>query len=90
MNISIIIPTFKRQASLRRLITSILKQNYPLDKFEVIVVDDQSGEDLSGLINDFCNQNLLCFWIRSKTKGRPGARNTGAEKAKGKILIIFS
>lgn len=38
--ISVIIPTFNRKASLRRTLESLNQQTYPLDCFEVIIVDD--------------------------------------------------
>ncbi|NLG17382.1 MAG: glycosyltransferase [Fibrobacter sp.] len=88
MDISIVIPTFKRQSSLERLLTSINLQDYPKDKFEVIVVDDHSGENLDPIIRNY-QKNLNVRWVISKVKGRPGARNTGVAEAIGRIIIFL-
>lgn len=88
MNISIIIPTFKRRKSLERLLKSIAKQEYPKSDFEVIVVDDQSGEDLNDLVSLF-KEKMHVRWVVSNVKGRPGARNTGVREAVGYIIIFL-
>jgi glycosyltransferase involved in cell wall biosynthesis len=88
MNISVVIPTFKRQPSLFRLLTSIAQQDFPKDNFEVIVVDDQSGESLDTIINEF-KKSFSVRWLVSKKKGRPGARNTGAAEAMGELLVFL-
>jgi glycosyltransferase involved in cell wall biosynthesis len=83
--VSVIIPTYRRQAGLRRLLSSLAGQGPGAPRFEVIVVDDQSGEDLEPLIEGF-RDRLEVRWMRSAVKGRPGARNTGAADARGGIL----
>ena len=86
--ISVVIPTFKRQQSLKKLLDCLCKQTFPSEKREVVVVDDQSGEDFSK-INKAYSQELNLTIIESKTKGRPGARNTGVQTAKGKIIVFI-
>lgn len=49
------------------------------------MVDDRSGEDLGPLIGGF-RDRLDVRWTASAAKGRPGARNTGAAEARGRIL----
>ena len=85
--ISIIVPTFKRQASLKRLLESIARQSWPRETLEVIIVDDQSGESLNGVVQEFSNAYAV-RWMTSEIKGRPGARNAGAEAANGDMLIF--
>ena len=41
LSISVVIPTFRREAALRDTIADVLKQEYP--QFEVIVVDSNGG-----------------------------------------------
>lgn len=42
--ISVIIPTYNRSASLRATVESLIAQTYPSDRFEIIRVDNVSGD----------------------------------------------
>ena len=44
-HVTVITPMFNEGASIRRTLQSILAQNYPADKLEIIVVDDCSTDD---------------------------------------------
>ena len=46
---SVIIPTYKRQDSLERLLDSLANQTLDAKDFEVIVVDDGSPEGSAGI-----------------------------------------
>ena len=43
-NISVIIATRNEEENISNCIKSILNQNYPKDKFEIIVVNDRSSD----------------------------------------------
>lgn len=88
LDFSIIIPTYKRQPRLRALLESLVQQTFNHDRWEVIIVDDQSGENLKPLIESF-SEKLCVHCITSQVKGRPGARNTGVRKALGKTLVFL-
>ncbi len=45
MTISIIIPTYNRKELLQRCLNSIMHQDYPKDKYEIIVIDDGSSDE---------------------------------------------
>src|SRR4051794_22875901 len=40
--VSVVVPTFNRRESLRRLLDALAAQSYPATDFEVVVVDDGS------------------------------------------------
>lgn len=82
MKVSIIIPVFNRYDYLKRCIESIKKQDY--DNYEIIVVDDGSTENLSG-ISKICD-----IYIKNSIKSGPGfSRNTGALRSSGEILLFL-
>lgn len=87
MDFSIIIPTYNRLEPLKKCLTAINHLEYPIQKFEVIVVDDGSNPPISeGLSGFSVNFNLHC--LRQKNKGPAFARNHGAEKAIGQNLVF--
>lgn len=89
MNVSIIIPTYKRPDLLERLLDSINKQTYK--KFEVIIVDDNSPNvneyelvirKYSELFNEFS------FFRNKINSGAPFSRNFGINKAKYDLIAL--
>ncbi|HEY0404993.1 MAG TPA: glycosyltransferase, partial [Pyrinomonadaceae bacterium] len=50
---SIIIPTYERPAQLASCLQAITLLDYPLERFEVIVVDDGGAQSLESLIEQF-------------------------------------
>ena len=53
IDISIVIPTHNRPLSLIRCIDSLRRQNYPGDRFEVIIVDDGSTGDTESILGRY-------------------------------------
>lgn len=86
LKFSIIIPTHKRPQQIVRCLKAICDLNYPIDKFEVIVVDD--GATLPPeLIENFRN-NLNLTFHQQKQAGPAQARNKGAELSSFEFLAF--
>ena len=84
---SIVIPTYRRPAQLRDCLAALTRLEYPRVQFEVIVVDDGSGDPPSDLVASFLDR--LEITLTSQTHGGPGAaRNTGAQSARGRYLAL--
>jgi len=84
--VSVIIPTFNRKDSVRRTLESLTEQTYPTEQFEVIVVDDGGSDDTSSIV-DHNFPFTLCY-LRQKNQGATAARNTGARRSRGRILVF--
>lgn len=80
--VSVIIPTLNDSARLRQCLSMLENQTYPKHLYEVIVVDNNSKEDIKGLVDSF-NQARITHENR---KGSYAARNKGISIAKGTIL----
>ncbi|MCK9485051.1 MAG: glycosyltransferase [Candidatus Marinimicrobia bacterium] len=76
--ISVIIPTYNREASLGRAIESVLNQTYR--NFELIVIDDGSTDDTSRIIRKHKKRIRYYSQLHS---GVSSARNLGLEKSEG-------
>jgi glycosyltransferase involved in cell wall biosynthesis len=85
--VSVIIPTYRRPASLRRLLGALLGATYPADRFEVVVVDDGGGVPLDPIVDEFDGVLQLTLLCQENT-GPAGARNAGAAAARGELLVF--
>lgn len=84
---SIIVPTYNRPTQIGACVAAFSRLEYPLDRFEVIVVDDGGAEPPDAAIAAF--RDRLDIKVFRQTNAGPGsARNTGARKAKGRILAF--
>ncbi|MBQ4834229.1 glycosyltransferase family 2 protein [Pseudoalteromonas sp. MMG010] len=92
MNISVIIPNYKRIFELKRCINSVFKQNFN-GKVEVLVVDDFSPnvDEIMKELNNLIVPNNFVFKtiFHSKNKNASAARNTGIQKATGEFVALL-
>jgi glycosyltransferase involved in cell wall biosynthesis len=86
--ISVVIPTHNRSGLLRETVETLLQQDYPSDKWEIIVVDNASTDDTGSVIERLMLENDRVRGMREDRKGAHFARNSGAVTAKGEILYF--
>ena len=65
--VSIIVPVYNAQSSIKKCIESILNQTEK--NFEIILVDDGSKDDSLKICMDFCNQNERIKVIHQENGG---------------------
>lgn len=87
---SVIIPTYNQFVSLRKTLFGFSLQNIPTELFEVIVVDDGSGDGLQDITSDKLARKykLNIKVIHQMNIGRACARNAGINAASSNILIF--
>lgn len=84
--VSVVIPTYRRPAALDRCLASLAAQDYPHDRFEVIVVDDGGTESAGG---ERRIAGMCVKWLPVPHGGPAAARNRGAAVARGDILVFI-
>lgn len=88
IEISVIIPTFRRPAALMQCLDALALQTMQcFSSFEVIVVDDGSPEPVELDPHRWDNHFILSV-ICQKNAGPAAARNRGAEAASGMLLAF--
>lgn len=87
IDVSVIIPTYNRVDSLRRLLCCLASQTYPYDRFELIVVDDGSTDNTQSIVNECYPYSLK--YLRQDNQGATVARNQGALNSRGDILVFI-
>lgn len=84
---SIVVPTHGRPAELGACLDALARLDYPRDRLEVIVVDD-GGEQPVAPIVEGVRGSLDVLLLRQGRRGPAGARNAGAERARGELLAF--
>jgi glycosyltransferase involved in cell wall biosynthesis len=88
LRVSVVIPTFKREAALRRCLGALARQDVSPTSFEVIVVDDAPDSGVSRAAPSV----FYPFTLRrvcSGGVGAAGARNEGDRHARAPILLFL-
>lgn len=83
-----IIPTRNRSQLLRRTLEALERQSLPRSSFEVICVDDGSAPEHRRALQDL-HPRLAFQLARRPHGGLAAARNTGARRASGEILLFL-
>lgn len=83
--ISVIIPTFNREKTIKRAIDSVLSQTY--SDIECIVVDDCSSDRTEEIVKSIKDKRLKYFKLE-KNSGACYARNFGISKSSGEFIAF--
>lgn len=84
--VSVVIDNYNYGRFLGQCLESVLAQDYPADRLEVIVVDDGSTDDSREVAGRYKSRVKL---IAQANKGQAGAFNTGFAAAKGEIVCMM-
>lgn len=85
--LSVIIPTRNRASYLQQALASIMKQSYPIDFFEVIVIDNGSTDNTRQVVESFQQQLRNVRYFYDPTPGLHVGRHLGMKMAKAEILV---
>lgn len=88
---SLIVPMKNEEKVAGRILRSLMKIDYPSDRYEVIVVEDCSVDETWNVCKQFETKypkRIRCFH-RNFSKGKPSALNYGLKFARGEIIGVF-
>lgn len=85
--ISLIITAYNYDRYIERALRSALEQNYPKNKYEIIVVNDASTDHTAQILENYLDQ--VRVYNLPKNVGLAAARNFGIRKAKGQFITFL-
>lgn len=85
--ISIIIPIYNAEKTIKRCLNSILASEY--ENFEVIMIDDGSTDNSNSIVSEYANSDQRFTLITQSNLGPSAARNKGLEQARGDIISFI-
>jgi glycosyltransferase involved in cell wall biosynthesis len=87
--VSVVVPVRDRADLLMRCLNSIKNQDLSAECFDVIVCDDGSVGDLSGVVESFLPGPLNIRLVRQDCRGPAAARNLGIRESASPIVLFI-
>lgn len=88
--ISVILPVRNERTMLPKLIDELLKQNYPADRFEILVVDGRSTDGTADLVRRrYSDKHVKVRVLDNPKMLSSAARNVGVRAAAGEVIVFI-
>lgn len=84
--ISVIIPVYQAENSIRNCISSLQSQTY--QNLQIITIDDGSTDQSPKILDEIAEKDKRVMVIHQKNQGVSVARNIGIEHATGKFILF--
>ena len=89
--ISVVVPVYNDPEGIRTTLESLTAQTYPVDAYEVLVVDNGSGDDTREVVQEYCERHpdLVSLLVEDEIQSSYAARNRGIERARGSLVAFI-
>ncbi|QZY56116.1 glycosyltransferase [Crassaminicella profunda] len=93
--VSILIPAHNEEKVIGRTLKAVLSLDYPIEKIEIIVINDCSTDDtekvLRKVVAENPNRKITIINTDPLTggKGKSNALNIGFKRSKGELLVVY-
>lgn len=86
--VSIVVPVYNDPDGLRETVRSLVEQTYPSDRYEIVVVDNDSTDSTLDVARSVATAypDLVRVERETDVQGSYAARNTGIEASDGELL----
>jgi glycosyltransferase involved in cell wall biosynthesis len=84
MDFSVVVPFYGAEPYIEQCIEGLLGQEYPADRFEILMVDNNSPDGSAGIVRQHPRLSLLS----EPMQGAYAARNRGARAAQGAVIAF--
>nr|QNO41820.1 glycosyltransferase AglE [Methanosarcinales archaeon ANME-2c ERB4]QNO42776.1 glycosyltransferase AglE [Methanosarcinales archaeon ANME-2c ERB4] len=83
--VSVIVPAYNAEKTIKECVESLLNQDFPKDRYEILVVDNNSNDRTKEIVKEYPVKLLE----EKKIQSSYAARNKGIQNAKNKILVFI-
>ncbi len=87
-DISVVIPTYNRLETLEHVIPTLLAQDLPSERFELLVCDSNSTDGTAAYLAGVSAEHPNVRHLPGAYGGRAAARNAGIREARGAIVLF--
>lgn len=87
--VSVVMPAYNEGKYISRSLESLLAMDYPMDRLEILVVDDGSADDTLAEAKRFEREGGPVRALTKKNGGKGAALNFGISEAKGELIATM-
>ena len=87
IKISVIIPARNEEENIGKLLSSLEKQTYPPQLFEVIIIDDHSTDNTAAVVNSYSFAKLIRLEFDNINSYKKKAIETGIAASSGDMIV---
>ncbi|MDD5014026.1 MAG: glycosyltransferase family A protein [Atribacterota bacterium] len=91
--VSVIVCIYNGKRTLKQTLNSLVNQDYPKGKYEIILINDGSEDESEKICLNFINENMgkypIVRYVSQDNRGLSQARNLGIALSKGKIVAYI-
>lgn len=91
--VSILIPAHNEEVVIEDTIKAMIRLDYPKDKLEVIIINDNSNDGTGTIIDNYAVEHPFIKPVHTKPphtgRGKSGALNQGLKYATGEIIVVY-
>jgi glycosyltransferase involved in cell wall biosynthesis len=84
MDFSVIVPFYNAEPTIERCLRALLEQNYPQDRYEILMIDNNSTDRSAAIVQRYPRIRYL----KERKQGSYAARNRGIAAASGAIVAF--
>jgi len=88
-SVSVIVPCRNEEKFITKCLNSIIQQDYPHEKMEILVIDGMSEDKTRQIAKKISQRNPIVELLDNPKKITPAAFNLGIKNAKGDVIIIM-
>ena len=88
LRVTVAIITYNRFRYLRQTLSCMVRQDYPADRWELLVIDNNSSDDTKDVVTSFVTANPSPRRILEARQGLDYGRNRAIEEARGDLVVL--
>jgi cellulose synthase/poly-beta-1,6-N-acetylglucosamine synthase-like glycosyltransferase len=84
--ISISLPAYNEETSIRATLEALLALDYPADRRQILVISDASSDGTDGIVREFADRGVELVRLSNRS-GKTAAENAAAVHFRGEIVV---
>ena len=86
--VSVIVPMYNEADYIERCLDSLIEEDYPEDRTEILVVDGGSEDGSETLVRQYAATHPQVVLLDNPKRVIPAALNIGIERAQGEVILL--
>ncbi|HEX3866102.1 MAG TPA: glycosyltransferase [Gemmatimonadaceae bacterium] len=84
--ISIVVPAYNEEAQIRGTIEALLRQDYPADRRQILILSDASTDATDRIVEEYADRGVELMRMPVRA-GKTAAENASRPRLKGEIIV---